>query len=741
MRWMSLKKHAVRIGMGLAVLLVFLLDAAHPIGLAFVRQLEALSYDLRLNLTMPRTVDPRIVIIDIDEKSLAEEGRWPWPRVKLAKMLDNLFDRYHVAVLGFDVVYAERDESSGLNVLERLARKDLKEDARYRETLARLRPELDYDALFAQKLKGRPVVLGYYFTREQNVSGVLPPPVFPAGTFDGMNIPFMAMTGYGANLPELQKNAASAGYFTFDPDSDGVARRVNLLVEYKGTYYEALSLSVVRTLLGHPPLIAGFPEEAQGANGYNLIEWLGAGSLKIPVDERLAALIPYRGKQGSFTYVSAADVLKNRVKPETLEGKIILVGTTAPGLVDSRATPVSSVYPGVEVHANLIAGMLDGNIKHRPGYVLAIEVLTLLVAGLLLALLLPFVSPLRSSLLTLLVLAAVVGANLAAWQYANMVLSLASPVLMIGLIFVLNMSHGFFVEARAKRQITGLFGQYVPPELVDEMSKDPGKFTMEGESREMTVLFSDVRGFTSISEGLKPKELSQLMNEYMTPMTRIIHKHRGTIDKYIGDAIMAFWGAPLADPDHARHAVLAALEMQTVLAELRPQFMARGWPEIRIGVGVNTGVMSVGNMGSQFRMAYTVMGDAVNLGSRLEGITKQYGVGIIVGEHTRHKVQEVVFRELDRVRVKGKDEPVAIFQPLGLEGQVDKAVVDELELFEQALACYRSQDWDGAEAQLQALLKMAPDSHLYQLYLERVAYFRATPPGENWDGVFVFQTK
>jgi len=224
-------------------------------------------------------------------------------------------------------------------------------------------------------------------------------------------------------------------------------------------------------------------------------------------------------------------------------------------------------------------------------------------------------------------------------------------------------------------------------------------------------------------------------------MTRIIHKHRGTIDKYIGDAIMAFWGAPLADPDHARHAVLAAMEMQSVLAELRPQFMARGWPEIRIGVGVNTGIMSVGNMGSQFRMAYTVMGDAVNLGSRLEGITKQYGVGIIVGENARHKVPGVVFRELDRVRVKGKDEPVAIFEPLGLEGQVDKAVLDELELFGQALACYRGQDWEGAKAGLDALLARSPDSHLYQLYQERVEYFRTNPPGENWDGVFVFQTK
>ncbi len=737
---MLFKKHAMRVAMGMLVLAAFLLDAVDILPLGFVSRLEALSYDLRLNLTMPRTVDPRIVIVDIDEKSLAQEGRWPWSRAKLAKMLDNLSDHYRVAVTGFDVVYAERDESSGLKVLEGLARKDLKGDERYQSVLTRLRPELDYDALFAKKIKDRSVVLGYYFTNQGNVSGVLPPPVFPAGTFAGMGIPFSTVNGYGANLPELQKNAASAGYFSFEPDQDGVARRVSLLVEYRGAYYEALSLAVVRTLMGGPPLIAGFPADA-GNGGYTLLEWLGVGDLKVPVDEHVAALIPYRGRQASFPYVSAADVLHNRVPRELLEGKIVLVGTTAPGLMDLRATPVSSVFPGVEVHANLIAGMLDQNIKFKPAYVLAVEVLTLLAAGLLLTLLLPLLSPVRASLVTFLVLGGIVGSNFAVWQHGNMVLPLAAPLLMVLLIYVLNMSYGFFVESRAKRQITGLFGQYVPPELVDEMSRDPEKFTMEGESREMTVLFSDVRGFTTISEGLKPKDLSRLMNEYMTPMTRIIHKHRGTIDKYIGDAIMAFWGAPLADEDHARHAVLAAMEMQATLAELRPQFIAKGWPEIRIGVGINTGVMSVGNMGSQFRMAYTVMGDAVNLGSRLEGITKQYGVGIIVGEHTRDKVTGVVFRELDRVRVKGKDEPVAIFEPLGLAEELDKKVLDELDSFEEALGYYRKSRWDEAETLLRELAQQSPDCALYQLYLERVAYFRANPPGEDWDGVFVFKTK
>jgi len=258
----------------------------------------------------------------------------------------------------------------------------------------------------------------------------------------------------------------------------------------------------------------------------------------------------------------------------------------------------------------------------------------------------------------------------------------------------------------------------------------------------MTVLFTDVRGFTTISEGLDPKQLSQLMNEFLTPLTEIIYKHRGTIDKYMGDCIMAFWGAPLADPQHARHGIMAGLEMHQKLHELQPQFKSRGWPEIHIGVGLNSGRMSVGNMGSRIRLAYTVMGDAVNLASRLEGLTKEYGAEVIVGEGTKNAVSDVVFRELDRVRVKGKDEAVAIFEPLGVQGQVDKAKLDEIKLYGQFLRLYRAQDWDQAELQLFNLQKQVPASPLYsKTFVKRIAYLRASPTGKGWDGAFTFERK
>ncbi|MBK9160849.1 MAG: adenylate/guanylate cyclase domain-containing protein [Nitrosomonadales bacterium] len=727
------------------VVLFFAGNAAGFYQLHFIDRLSSILYDYRLQLTMPRTVDERIVILDIDEKSLKEEGRWPWGRDRLSLLLDKLFDKHGIAVLGFDVVFAEKDESSGLRVLQKIGQNQLKGDAQFQATLAQLQPQLEYDALFASKIRNRNVVLGYYLTDQgdSNTSGVLPEPVFPAGTFKGRPITFTRWNGYGANLPELQQAAASAGHFNPLVDADGEVRRVPMVVEYAGAYYESLSLAMVRTLLGHPGLL---PVLEDTTGGYAGLEWLEldgvGGKLRIPVDSDVAAFVPYRGPQGSFRYISVADVLHDRVDVAQLKDKIVLLGTTAPGLLDMRATPVAEVYPGVEIHANVISGILDQDMKEHPAYMPVAEAAWLLLIGIGLSLLLPLLSPARAILVSLFLLAITQGMSLTLWHYGNLLFPVANSLLMISLLFALAMSYGYFVESRTKHQITHLFGKYVPAELVDEMSKHPEQVvSMEGESREMTILFSDVRGFTTISEGLDPKELSQLMNEFLTPLSRVISKYHGKVDKYMGDCIMAFWGAPNPLPDHARNAILAGLEMQSTLAALQPHFKERGWPEIHVGVGINSGRVSVGNMGSEVRVAYTVMGDEVNLASRLEGITKQYAVGIIVGENTRNAVTDFVYRELDHVRVKGKDKPVAIYEPIGLAGEVGKDLLDEIKLFHEVRRLYRKQDWDQVELQLMNLQRMSPDTGLYKIYAERAAYFRKHPPAADWDGVYVFETK
>jgi adenylate cyclase len=738
------KKHSLLIGIGLLIVLFFVGNAAHIYRLHFVDQLSDILYDYRLRLTMPKTVDDRIVILDIDEKSLKEEGRWPWSRDRLGLLMDKLFDKYSVAVVGFDVVFAEKDESSGLRILQKLGKNELKDDDRFQSTLAQIRPQLEYDNLFAEKIKNRNVVLGYYLTEKKgSVSGMLPEPAFPAGSFKSRPIAFTSFNGYGANLPELQQAAARAGHFNPAVDSDGMVRRVPMLAEYDGAYYESLSLAMVRTLLGHPKLLPGFAEGK--ASGYAGLEWLeldtAIGPLRIPVDREVTTLVPFRGNAGSFRYISIADVLHDRIDIKELRDKIVLIGTTAPGLLDLRATPVSEVYPGVEVHANMISGILDQNLKEQPAYIMGAEVIWLLLIGIALSFLLPRLGPAKSMLLIAFIFAITLGLSVASWQQANILMPIANSIVMIALMFAVDMSYGYFVESRTKRQITGLFGQYVPSELVDEMSKNPGSVSMEGESREMTILFSDVRSFTTISEGLDAKELTLLMNEFLTPLSRVVYKHRGTIDKYMGDCIMAFWGAPLPDPAHARNAIIAGLEMLATLETLQPRFKERGWPEIHIGVGINTGRVSVGNMGSEVRVAYTVMGDDVNLASRLEGITKQYGVGIVVGENTKNAVTDFVYRELDQVRVKGKDKPVAIYEPIGLVSEVDKALQDEIKLFHEFRRLYIKQNWDLAEVQLLNLQRMSPKTALYGIYAERIAYFRKNPPPADWDGVFVFQTK
>ncbi len=735
-----------RIGLSLLIVFAVLLQVVGLYQLPFVERLENHLYDTRLRLTMPRTQDSRIVIVDIDEKSLQQEGRWPWQRDRLAKFVNALFEHYQVAIVGFDVVFAEKDESSGLKVMERLAANELRHDNAFQATLAKIRPSLERDRLFAESLRERPVVLSYYFRRSGGgknsaSSGGLPPPVKSLDDSDFQKIPFVEAHGYGGNLPMLQQSALGSGYFD-NPivDRDGVYRRVPLLQVYEGNLYEAFSLAVTRALLGSLPVQLG-TVSAGGVKAEAALEWLEVGGLRIPVDDRGAALVPYRGPQGSFPYVSAVDVLSRKAALDVLEGAIVLVGTTAPGLQDLRSTPVQNVYPGVEIHANLISGFLDQTIKHKPGYTVGVEFVELLLVGFLLSFLLPRLSALWSVITTLAILAVAVWINVYAWKEGNIVVPLGALVLLTLVLFIVHMSYGFFVEGRTRRHLAKLFGQYVPPELVDEMSTKSSDFGLAGDNREMTVLFSDVRNFTTISEGLSPTALTRLMNEILTPMTEIIHKHRGTIDKYMGDAIMAFWGAPLSDPDHGRHALQAALEMIEVLPGIQEGFRERGWPEIRMGVGLHTGMMNVGNMGSQFRMAYTVLGDAVNLGSRLEGLTKQYGVSIIVSQAVKEKAPDYAFRELDRVRVKGKDEPVTIFEPLGLKEDVSEVVQEELRVYDEALRHYRDQSWDLAQARFCDLKKNVSHGLLYHMYTERIALFRAHPPGPHWDGVYVHKTK
>ena len=744
----------LRAGLLLVPLLFALLHAAGVWPLRFITQLDLSIDDALLRVNVPNTLDPRIVIVDIDEPSMQQIGRWPWGRDRMAALTNELFVRQRAAVVGFDLVFAEADTPSALVELQRLAATDPALASR----LPAWRAALDHDAAFARALTGRAAVLGFHFTSDRSAhrSGSLPQPVFDAQALAGRPIRFTEWSGYAANLAELAQAAPIAGFFNSLPDADGVVRSMPLLAVHAGRYFETLALAMFRAHTGQPQVQLGFPREHWLPAEYSGLESVllvqGDQRVAVPVDGRAAVRIPYRGaggpRGGSFRYLSAADLLQGRVPAGRLAGALVLVGSSAPGLFDIRATPVGRAYPGVEVHANLLSGLLDGRLPVQPDWSRGFEVAQLLVTTLAAALLLAGLRGGHQVLAMLGLSLALVGLN--AWLYAarDLVLPLAASLVMLALVYAAAMSWGYLREGRSRRSLKRLFGTYVSPDRVREMARDPERYTMQAENRQLSVMFCDMRNFTQISETLSPLALRELVNRFFSAMTAVIAEHRGTLDKYIGDAIMAFWGAPLDDPLHAERAVRAAMQMVRQLDPLNDALRAQGLPPMGVGIGVNTGLVCVGDMGSDARRSYTVMGDAVNLASRIEALTRHYGVDILVGEATRQAAGEAIrWVEVDCVRVKGKQQSVTLFTPLpDATGSIPSSD-EEVRHWELALAAYRLQHWDDAERHLQALR----DSHsrfeasalggLQRQLALRIQHFRLHPPPPGWDGSHSFETK
>ena len=748
---------ALRVLLMLCALLAALGHATGLRPLRFVAGLDLAISDTRLRAFMPGTSDARVVIVDIDERSLAAIGRWPWSRDRMAALVDTLFDQQHAAVVGFDVLFAEPDASSGLPVLERLAAGTAPGAAAVAAAIAPLRAELDFDARFARALAQRNVVLGYYLAnaRGGQRSGALPAPVFDAGALQGRPIAFTRWDGYAANLPRFAAAAPAAGFFNNVPDPDGMVRSVPLIAELDGRHYEPLALAMYRVYTGGPAVLPGFPEGRSLPRDYDalhgvVLEQRGVRQ-EIPVDALARVRVPFRGPGGpgggSFEYVSAADLLQGRVAPDHLKGKLVLVGSTAPGVYDQRATPVAEVYPGVEVHASLLGGLLDARLPVQPDWASAVEGLQLLLVTALLGFALPRLHALRGAQLAGGLGLVLVAANLWAYRSHGLLLPLAGPLLLTAAIYFGATIWGYIVEGRSRRSLARLFGTYVPPELVEEMARDPARYDMRAENRELTVMFCDMRNFTRVSELLSPEDVRGLVNSFFSTMTAAIREHRGTLDKYIGDAIMAFWGAPVADPAHAANATRAAVEMSLRLAALNTELRARALPEIGLGIGLNTGIVCVGDMGSRMRRSYTVMGDAVNLASRIEGLTRHYGVDLLVGEATRRAAGDAAgwaWVEVDRVRVKGKNRPVTLFTPLPRNAANPSSLDAEIGNWQLALAAYRLQDWDEAQALLESLRTTFVDSPLTALYRqlgERCEHYRVTPVPADWDGAHTFESK
>lgn len=461
----------------------------------------------------------------------------------------------------------------------------------------------------------------------------------------------------------------------------------------------------------------------------------------ITTDFRGGVLVPYLGPVGQFPYVSATNVLKSNFEPSIFNNALVLVGTTSVGLADLRSTPVGTQYPGVEVHANLLNSLLVGEFPYDWEYANELTASILFILGILFTLFSNRFGPFALLLSTLALLFSLMSFNLYFWLFQNASLPLASSFILTLGLGTIHLLEGFLSERRAKQHVTSVFGQYVPSAHISHMLETPDKYGFEGETRDMTVLFSDVRSFTTISENLSATELKDLLNRYFTPITESIFNHHGTIDKYVGDMVMAFWGAPITDNRHADHALEAAIDILNVLNKLNPELKTLGYPEIKVGIGLNSGLMNVGDMGSSFRKAYTVLGDSVNLASRLESLTKFYGVDILVGPQTKENCTDWTFRFVDRIQVQGKFNSVDVFEPIARTSDLTEQIDRELQMHNQAWQAYFDQQWALATELFSQLQSGSPRPTLYEFYLERIQTLKTQNLPEDWKGIHTHTAK
>lgn len=704
-----------------------------PIAKA-IALLENLTYDVKVrNHHKPLGSDSSVTIVAIDDKSLKEQGRWPWQRKILAELVTKLY-KAGAVIVALDATFPDAENNTVMDVVKEFKNQP-GDYANVIAELDKLKPRFDYDEQFSKSLALGDSVLGVVFSEGGEISGVLPPPLLKLSHKQQNELAIPNKGFYLANIPLLQKAAKNGGFINATKDDDGVLRFTNLLMRHDDNVYGSLSLQAVSLYLmaKKTELIT----EEYGTS--SVLEGVKLDELTVPTDPLGRILIPYRGPAFTFPYVSAADVIAEKADRSLIDGKLIFIGFSASALGDLYATSVAPVYPGVEIHATVASGIIDHYLPYKPYWGKGVISCVILLSGLICVIFLPFCGALASTLICFTFIAILVAAEQWLWWQNGIVLSTLLPVLMVFCFFIFNLAWGYYTESKRGKELKSIFGQYVPPAYLDEMIKKGGEINLDGESKELSVLFSDIRSFTSLSEKMSASVLKKFLNKYFNPVTEAIFNNHGTIDKYVGDMVMAFWGAPAEDPRHAFHAVTTALEMQAKLAQVNMEFQKDNKPNIAIGIGINTGLMNVGDMGSKFRRSYTVIGDAVNLASRLEGQTKYYHIDILVGETTWLRTnKEFVYRKIDKIKVKGKDTGTEVFQPLCHMKDLTPDLTKELEIHHQALDAYFNQDWDTASKLFEALKTSYPiRAGLDEVYLRRIASMRLRPYIENWDGSYM----
>jgi adenylate cyclase len=732
---------ARRFGLARAVCIV-LLFALVPLRLANPRPLEELrvrTFDLLQTLWPRAQTSHPVAIVDIDEDSLKAIGQWPWPRTTIADLVTRI-TQLGALTIGFDVIFAEPDRMSPAIAEQSFRGIDA-------DTRAKLDSLPSNDQVLADAIKQSRVVVGQAGT-------AIPTPKSPAEAAlqTGFAVRGPDPSPYLVTFPGLLRNvlpieeaAAGRGLFSINPESDGIVRRVPVIMEAQGGLVPSLTMEMLR-VVSHSSAILVRVNDAG-------VQSVAVPGLEVPTDRNGQFWVHFN-RHDQARFVSAKDVLQGNVPPDRFRGRLVLIGTSAIGLLDLKTTPVEAAMPGVEVHAEILESVLTKSLLVQPNYAIGAELVLAVLLGLVIIAVAPILSATVVVLLGAALIAGLVGLSLYLFIEHNLLIDFTYPLISSWLIYLVLTFVNLFREQKQRRQIRSAFGFYLSPHMVEQLARSPDKLKLGGEERRMTILFSDVRGFTTISEHYKddPQGLTSLMNRFLTPLTNAIIERKGTIDKYIGDAIMAFWNAPIDDDDQEANACDAALEMQARAAalnvELEQEAKTNGgkYMPLRIGIGLNTGPCVVGNMGSDFRFNYSVLGDTVNFASRLEARTKDYRLPLVVGSRTAEGArQKFATMEIDLIQVKGKTQPEVVFAVLGrIEVERDPRCGELRELNAQMLGRFRKQEWDAALSLIDRCRKIAggfETAGLYDMYMERIETYRADPPGPDWDGVYEAESK
>jgi adenylate cyclase len=735
------KRLSSRGSLGRATALLLLIGAlalriADP---APVELLRFKTFDLYQLLIKPPDLPEQVAIVDIDEASLNRVGQWPWPRTTLAQLVEKL-TAYGAPAIAIDILFPEYDRMSPGALAEIIAG----DDAVVAQHLKSLPSN---DQKFADAVAASHVVLGqavhetknsqwHAKAREQTGIAMVGP---------GPDRYLDAYPGLVRNVPELENAAAGLGLVSVRPDADGIIRKVPLMLKADDRVLPSLGLELLRVATGESTILLRGDDA-----GVNSVVLAG---VTLPTDESGYAWLQFRPHDPKI-FISASDVLDGKLPAGALQNRLVIIGSSATGLFDLKATPVDAVMPGAEIHAQLVSAMINGNLLKRPNWAPGTEVALTLFLGLTMIMLIPRLGAAWTLAVGASAALAVIASAFWLFTEKGLIIDFVFPLLATLLVTGVMVVMGYLNEEIERRQIRAAFGQYLSPELVDQLAANPERLVLGGETRTMTVLFSDVRGFTALSETYKdnPQGLTTLINRLLTPLSAAVIRNRGTIDKYMGDNVMAFWNAPLPDEDHAGNACRAALAMLGELAALNTTRQNETGPDgtpvkpLQVGVGINTGQCVVGNMGSEQRFDYTVLGDSVNLASRLEGQTKSYGVRILLGEATAAMVKDrFAVLPLDRIRVVGKKEPEEIFTLVGTEDCLASAEFQVLRAAHAtAIQSYLGRHWDELDAHLAACRSAAAPFHiegLYDKFAARAEVFRKDPPPADWDGVFEAKSK